>query len=75
MRIGLPVALWSKCTPFMKDVVSTVPFGFIAIGDIVILSNEQAEAQRVFLEEQKRKRQAKEAEDDFMLLFWLNETI
>ena len=37
--------------------------------------NGQAEAQRVFLEEQKRKRRAKEAEDDFMLLFWLNETI
>ena len=35
--------------------------------------NVQAEAQRAFLEEQKRKQRRKETEDDFDLLFWLNE--
>jgi len=35
--------------------------------------NAQAEAQRAFLEEQKHKQRTKTAEDEFELLFWLNE--
>jgi len=35
--------------------------------------NAQIEAQRVFQEDLRRKRQKKEAEEDFQMLFWLNE--
>jgi hypothetical protein len=39
------------------------------------LINAQMEVQRAYMEEQKRKQRRKEAEDDFELLFWLNEML